>query len=111
MKTTKAGLVAIMATIVGASPLLNTTTTDIIEPTVNINALLPPPASTATGVVEVQGVEAETDFAVLGKACNVEKCKACIKSCGGLSHFSCYYFQCMNSACKECDVLELPPGE
>ncbi|KAI0419228.1 hypothetical protein F5X98DRAFT_373027 [Xylaria grammica] len=40
-------------------------------------------------------------FEAAGK-CNREACQTCIRGCGGLGRFSCFYFKCMNTVCRGC---------
>ncbi|KAJ2994903.1 hypothetical protein NUW58_g1424 [Xylaria curta] len=37
--------------------------------------------------------------------CDQLACKDCLKYCGGWPNFSCYYFECMNQKCKNCNVI------
>ncbi|KAI3336053.1 hypothetical protein F4824DRAFT_500543 [Ustulina deusta] len=46
--------------------------------------------------------DVEGNPAGLAGGCNKEACQSCIRRCGGLGNFSCFYFRCMNTECKGC---------
>ncbi|KAI1198077.1 hypothetical protein F5X97DRAFT_323859 [Nemania serpens] len=59
------------------------------------------PLPTAANV-ETQNTAATNLTTMKEEECDKDKCQDCIRHCGGLGNFSCFYFQCMNTECKGC---------
>ncbi|KAI1152224.1 hypothetical protein F4825DRAFT_420019 [Nemania diffusa] len=97
MKITINGIVVIGALLSStiASPTIHDRTTDVIKPT-------HPSFSETTDITIPQQATAGSN--VLKNECDKERCQSCLKKCGTINHFTCFYFQCMNDACKGCQL-------
>ncbi|KAI1358936.1 hypothetical protein F5Y08DRAFT_345193 [Xylaria arbuscula] len=82
-----AAIIVVTTTAVSGSPLKPTFSNSSISPDV-----FPP-----------NGTEIERVVAA-GATCDKEGCQACIHGCGGVNHYTCFYFQCFKKACKGCNL-------
>ncbi|KAI1174671.1 hypothetical protein F4777DRAFT_553032 [Nemania sp. FL0916] len=97
-------IIAVLSTAVCAMTIPTTTIPTVSNTLVGALAHLPTHLPTDYPEPPAASMDiTEADVDAKHHECDQEKCHNCIvNTCGSLGNFGCFYFQCMKSACKDC---------